>query len=175
MQSDEIQGLNLDSGAEKLTWDAKQSEEKPAYDPGPEKKSNRRGSWAPAAAGLVFAVIFFPLMSHSWALYPAVLASYSVFIFGMTFWDGGFSIDKDEVNRELSKLLKIHIYFLVLVAGIVAIWLWLQPEVPDWVTAQGRKGSAWEWVLTFTLLAVAFWQGSVMGKVVKRYADDSQD
>lgn len=39
MESDEVQGLNLDSGAEKLTWDPKQPDEKPAYDPGPEKRA----------------------------------------------------------------------------------------------------------------------------------------
>lgn len=60
MESDEVQGLNLDSGAEKLTWDPKQPDEKSAYDPGPEKKSGRRGSWAHFPAIIVFAVILCP-------------------------------------------------------------------------------------------------------------------
>lgn len=172
MKSDEVQGLDLDSGGEKLTWNHAKPEEKPAYDLGPEEKNPRRGSWAPAAALVVFAAIFFPLIDHPWALYPAILASYSVFIFGMSFWTGGFSLDKDAAQRCLPKLFAVHSCFMALVAGCVAVWLWLQPQLPVWLTVRGRKGSLWDWILTFSLLGVAFWQGSRMARVVEANSDD---
>lgn len=98
-----------------------------------------------------------------------------MYIYGMSFWSGGFSFNKDVAQSCFPKLLVLHFYFLILVAAVVAFWLFLRPQLPELLTTEGRRASLWDLVLVLTVLGIVFWQGSRMGRVVEANADDSEN
>ena len=119
-------------------------------------------------AGVTFCALFFPLMKRPWGLPVATLAGYSVLVFGLALRDENCSLGRIEVQELLPRFLLLHIPFLLAVYWIEMEWLKQKPNMPNWLTTSGRKGSFYEWILIALLCLIAWRQEHWMRAMVKR-------
>jgi hypothetical protein len=98
---------------------------------------------------------FWPLYHFysSWiAPQAAGLTCYTVYVFGMVFRDAECSLRRSQVRQKLPFFLLLHIAFLAAVYSTVSFSIRLAPELPRVMTNEGRKGSLFQWIVTFSLL-----------------------
>jgi hypothetical protein len=126
------------------------------------------GRLAVVLAGVTFCAFFFPFMGTQWGLPVATLAAYSVLVFALAFRDKNCSLRRPQVQGQLTKFAFMHAPFLALVYGIESEWLNMSSRMPSWLTARGRKGSLYEWILIASLCLVAWGQEHWMRAIVKR-------
>jgi hypothetical protein len=65
------------------------------------------------------------------------------------------------------KFLLVHIPFLLAVYWIETEWLKQKSNMPFWVTARGRKGSFYEWILIALICFIAWRQEHWMRLTIK--------
>jgi hypothetical protein len=130
-------------------------------------------------AVVAFCLLYFPLKSYAWSCYLAVGTAFTLFVFWFAL--GSRLNDLDDffgdsaVPKYAAKLLIPHSVVLGLVLVRVFSWFHLKPELPEWVTYEGRKGSFWEFLGWLSLLAAAFAEGFWMAGKVKRRFEATED
>jgi hypothetical protein len=125
------------------------------------------GRLAVVLAGVTFCALFFPFTGTQWGLPVATLISYSVLVFALAFRDKNCSLRKPQVRELIPQFLLMHLPFLSVVYWIEAEWLNQKSNMAYWLTARGRKGSLYEWILIALLCLIAWWQQHWMRAIVK--------
>jgi polyferredoxin len=113
-------------------------------------------------------IVFIPFMDRPWAPYAAVLTGYTVLVFGMAFRDAECSLRKPEVRKKLPGFLLLHLLSLAVVYATVNYSISLTVQLPGFMTRAGRKGSLFDWIVTFALLMLAWGQEHWMRKIIRR-------
>lgn len=116
----------------------------------------------------VAVIVFIPFMDRPWAPNAAALTGYSVLVFGMAFRDAECSLRKPEVRKKLPGFLLMHLLFLAVVYAIQTYSIHLAPQLPRIMTHEGRKGSFFEWIVTFALVMLAWGQEHWMREIIRR-------
>lgn len=116
----------------------------------------------------VAVIVFIPFMDRLWAPYAATLTGYTVLVFGMAFRDTECSLCKPEVRKKLPGFLLLHLLFLSVVYATVNYSISLTAQLPGFMTRSGRKGSLFDWIVTFALLMLAWGQEHWMRKIIRR-------
>lgn len=119
-------------------------------------------------AAVTFCALFFPNMDKPWGLPVAIVAAYSVLVFSLAFRDKNCSLRRPQVRKLLPQFLLMHVPFLLLIYWIATLWIRLAPDMPDWLTVRGRKGSLYDWILTALLCLIAWAQEHWMRAIIKR-------
>lgn len=123
-------------------------------------------------AAVAFCLLYFPLKGYAWGCYLAIGIAFTLFVF--MFALGSRLNDLDDffgdsaVPKYAAKLLIPHSVVLGFVLAAVFMWFRLRPELPEWVTHEGRKGSFWELIGWLALLGMAFAESSWMAGKVKQ-------
>jgi hypothetical protein len=125
------------------------------------------GRLAPLLAGITFGALFFPFMGTQWGLSAATLTAYSVLVFSLAFRDKNCSLRRPQVQEQIPKFLLAHIPFLLAVYWIEMEWLKQKSNMPFWLTARGRKGSFYEWILIALICFIAWRQEHWMRLTIK--------
>jgi hypothetical protein len=128
---------------------------------------NATGRLPVLLAGVTFCSLFFPFMGTQWGLPVATLTAYSMLVFSLAFRDKNCSLRKPQVKEQIPKFLLVHIPFLLGVYWIELEWLKQKSNMPDWLTARGRKGSFYEWILIALLCLIAWRQEHWMRLTIK--------
>jgi hypothetical protein len=152
---------NDEEKAEDKSWD--ESTPKDTW-----RNYSASGRLAPLLAGVTFCAIFFPFMGTIWGLPVATLAAYSVLVSALAFRDKNCSLHRPQVQEKLPFFAAVHVPILAIVYGIVVEWGSLASHMPDWMTARGRKGSFYDWMLIAALGLLAWRQEHWMRATVKR-------
>jgi hypothetical protein len=113
-------------------------------------------------------IVFIPFSDRPWAPSAAALTGYSVFVFSMAFRDAECSLRKPEVRQKLPGFLLLHLLSLAVVYAIVNYSISLTAQLPAFVTRAGRKGSLFDWIVTFALLLLAWGQEHWMRGTIRR-------
>jgi hypothetical protein len=156
-----------------------QTEDDPKRSEGDEKPSWWVGRWAHVLALPVFCIVYFPFQKYPWAWHVAIASSYSVFVFcrafGTTLGDADDFFGNSKVPRLLANLVIPHVLILALIVLGVSLWFHLKPNLPSWVTHEGRKGSLWDLCGWLLLAGAGIWQGSWMAAWIKRHLNERDD
>jgi hypothetical protein len=112
-------------------------------------------------------IVFFPFIDRSWFPYATALTGYSVLVFSLVFRDAECSLRKPEVRRKLPGILLLHTPFLASVYVIVMFSIRFAPQLPRFMTQSGRKGSLFDWAVTFALVMLAWAQELWMRKIIR--------
>jgi hypothetical protein len=120
----------------------------------------------------VAVIVFIPFTGRPWAPYAAALTGYSVFVFSMAFRDAECSLRKPEVCQKLPGFLLLHLLSLAVVYATVNYSISLPTQLPVFMTRAGRKGSLFDWIVTFALVLLAWGQEHWMRKVIRRGLSD---
>lgn len=130
-------------------------------------------------AAVAFCVLYFPLNSYPWALYLAIGIAFTLFVFmfalGTRLSDLDDFFGDSAVPKYAAKLLIPHCVVLGFVLAAVFLWFRLKPELPEWVTHEGRKGSVWELLGWLSLLGMALAEGSWLAGKVKQRFEPTED
>jgi len=121
--------------------------------------------------GAALPFIFF--IDRPWDPYAAAFTCYSVLVFSLAFRDAECSLRKREVRRKIPGFLLLHIPLLAAVYAFVSFSIRVAPQLPGFMTREGRKGSILEWIVTFALIILAWRQEHWMRKIMKRGSNES--
>ena len=121
---------------------------------------------------LVAAIVFLPFADRPWCPSAVALTSYSVFVFSMTFRDAECSLRKPEVRQKLPGFLLLHLLSLTVVFATVNYSISLTTQLPVFMTQVGRKGSLFDWIVTFALVMLGWAQEHWMRKIIRRGGGD---
>jgi polyferredoxin len=121
----------------------------------------------------VAVIVFIPFMDRPWAPYAAALTAYTVLVFGMAFRDAECSLRKPEVRNKLPGFLLLHMLFLAVVYAIVNYSIRLTTQLPAFMARAGRKGSLFDWIVTFALVLLAWQQEHWMRRIIRRGLNNS--
>lgn len=122
---------------------------------------------------LAAVIVFIPFTDRPWAPYAAALTGYSVLVFGLAFRDAECSLRKPEVRKNLPGFLLMHLLFLAVVYAIQTYSIRLAPQLPRIMTQAGRKGSLFDWIVTFALVLLAWQQEHWMRRIIRRGLNNS--
>lgn len=144
------------------------------------EESSSAWRWAHFPAFLIFGLLLLLSKGHWWSWYVAIGGGSSVFVFWIAF--GSSLKDSDDffgnsaVPEYAAKLLIPHSLALAFVLAAVYFWFHLQPNLPEWVIHEGRKGSLWDLLGWLALGGAGIIEGLWMaGKVRRRFRVSEDD
>ena len=135
----------------------------------PRTSSGFRRRIVSLASVLSFLVLYFCFMEHSWAIYAAICAGYTILVLGLLWSDGKWTRYIQKSLRTARELLQGHLVFLL----VVVLWIWLcrvsRPWMPEWMFNFGF-GQLTLYLIFSGLGIVAIWWGeqSWLAKPPKR-------
>lgn len=137
------------------------------------------GPWAHVLGGLGFGILIIPLHSYSWGWQVSIAGGYSVLAFcrafGSAFENADDLLGNPRAVRSVAMLLIPHAAVVLLVVLGVSWWFHIRPELPTWVTHEGRKGSLWYWFGMLPLALAGYAQGAWMAGWIKRQVKAPDD
>lgn len=157
-------------------FDDLETAEKKTDEPTPSKDGEKSswwiGRWAHVIAGAVFCLLYFPFDGRIWSWQVAVTVSYIVFMLcctcGLAFHDSDDFFGNPRVPEYTGKLLVRQILILALVS--LGAWFWraVKPDLPEWLTHEGRKMSLWDYSGIILIYIVAVKEASWMAARIKK-------
>ena len=137
------------------------------------------GPWAHVLTIPVWFILYIAGANTPWGPYVSVGGAWTVLVFcvalGNSFRDSDDLFGNSETLGYVVKLVIPHLAGLALLMVGVYEWLHLKPELPTWMTAEGRKGSLWYWCGMIPLAGGGYCEGFWMARKIRRRIARSDD
>ena len=134
--------------------------------------------WAHLPAVAAFGVLFIALRGHPWRWYISVDAAYTVYVYWYAI--GSVCQDFDDVTgnpdilRLAVKTLPVHAVAIAICTCGVFEWFYLEKSLPAWATTAGRKASVWAYFGWLVLSCSGIYQGTWLGRRLKKGLESAQ-
>ena len=111
--------------------------------------------------------LFLLLMKRPYGIQAASTIPYTIFVVFFTFARTGTRTGKDlppylftcpAVQPQFSRLLLLHLGFLVALFAMQTLALTIHPKLPDWWNVEGRRGTLSEFALTILCVCLGYTQ-----------------
>lgn len=133
------------------------------------------GTWVSLMLGfLALAILFVVFVHKPFGIQITTLIGYTAAVFFLVFFrwrrHRAYSLREKPVQREIPRLLKVHVAFLVLVFAGLSFAIHVRPSLPSyWLTEHGKRGETlFEWVVIVCFASTLMTQVYVSRKILSR-------
>lgn len=109
----------------------------------------------PSGAALYLLYEVFGLR-EPWIWYVCGSLFYTLFVFGYAYIDESSTLFSEKDSRSKSKLVAVHLSYLLALFLVVQTAEYLKPHLPPSMLAESRKGSSWFEIMVFAAVAIVF-------------------